>query len=148
MNDKLFLYLFFFFQAAHMNCLKEIIIIVSMIYVSSVFYRPRDKEKDGIFTLWIKKEIFYLWMIFLFLFFFYFFSKGEVDAIHEKFFIPESDHLTLLNVYNQWEKNQFVMIYLNIFLVYPLNSNIFLVLFFKKKFFFFFLKFFKGMVRP
>jgi pre-mRNA-splicing factor ATP-dependent RNA helicase DHX38/PRP16 len=27
------------------------------------------------------------------------------DSAHEKFFVPESDHLTLLNVYGQWKVN-------------------------------------------
>ncbi len=29
----------------------------------------------------------------------------ESDAAREKFFVPESDHLTMLNVYQQWKKN-------------------------------------------
>jgi pre-mRNA-splicing factor ATP-dependent RNA helicase DHX38/PRP16 len=29
----------------------------------------------------------------------------ESDAAREKFFVPESDHLTLLHVYNQWRMN-------------------------------------------
>ena len=29
----------------------------------------------------------------------------ESDAAREKFFIPESDHLTLLQVYQQWKNN-------------------------------------------
>lgn len=33
-------------------------------------------------------------------------DKGEdADASREKFFVPESDHLTLLNVYQQWKNN-------------------------------------------
>ena len=31
--------------------------------------------------------------------------EEESDAAREKFFAPESDHLTLLNVYLQWKKN-------------------------------------------
>eukprot|EP00823_Brevimastigomonas_motovehiculus_P006334 TRINITY_DN5223_c0_g1_i1.p1 TRINITY_DN5223_c0_g1~~TRINITY_DN5223_c0_g1_i1.p1 ORF type:complete len:765 (-),score=184.00 TRINITY_DN5223_c0_g1_i1:110-2404(-) len=31
----------------------------------------------------------------------------ESDAAREKFFVPESDHLTLLNIYNQWKINNF-----------------------------------------
>jgi pre-mRNA-splicing factor ATP-dependent RNA helicase DHX38/PRP16 len=27
------------------------------------------------------------------------------DAAREKFFVPESDHLTLLHVYQQWKNN-------------------------------------------
>lgn len=29
----------------------------------------------------------------------------ESDAAREKFFVPESDHLTLLNVYLQWKNH-------------------------------------------
>jgi len=29
----------------------------------------------------------------------------ESDAAREKFFVPESDHLTLLHVYQQWKTN-------------------------------------------
>lgn len=29
----------------------------------------------------------------------------ESDAAREKFFVAESDHLTLLHVYNQWKMN-------------------------------------------
>jgi hypothetical protein len=32
----------------------------------------------------------------------------ESDAAREKFFVPESDHLTLLNVYNQWKAHGYV----------------------------------------
>ncbi|KAL1824888.1 hypothetical protein ACET3Z_011666 [Daucus carota] len=31
----------------------------------------------------------------------------ESDAAREKFFVPESDHLTLLNVYQQWKSNSY-----------------------------------------
>ena len=31
--------------------------------------------------------------------------QEAADAAHEKFFVPESDHLTLLNVYAQWKSN-------------------------------------------
>ncbi|ODQ78467.1 hypothetical protein BABINDRAFT_39139 [Babjeviella inositovora NRRL Y-12698] len=32
--------------------------------------------------------------------------QAESDAIREKFFVPESDHLTLLNVYSQWKSQK------------------------------------------
>ena len=35
--------------------------------------------------------------------------EEESDAAREKFFAPESDHLTLLNVYIQWRKNNYRM---------------------------------------
>ena len=31
--------------------------------------------------------------------------QEAADAAHEKFFCPESDHLTLLNVYQQWKSH-------------------------------------------
>lgn len=33
--------------------------------------------------------------------------QEESDASREKFFVPESDHLTLLNVYSQWKANKY-----------------------------------------
>jgi len=56
------------------GCSAEIITIVSMLSVPSIFFRPKDRE-------------------------------AESDASREKFFVPESDHLTLLNVYQQWKNN-------------------------------------------
>ncbi|CAG9331782.1 unnamed protein product [Blepharisma stoltei] len=56
------------------RCTSELLTIVSMLSVPSVFYRPKDRETDA-------------------------------DSAREKFFVPESDHLTLLNVYNQWKNN-------------------------------------------
>lgn len=49
--------------------------------------------------------------------------EEEADAVREKFQIPESDHLTYLNVYNQWKMNKFVskfppFIFLNDAVVY------------------------------
>ena len=58
------------------NCSAEVITIVSMLSVPSIFFRPKDKERES-------------------------------DAAREKFFIPESDHLTLLNVYEQWKINNY-----------------------------------------
>jgi pre-mRNA-splicing factor ATP-dependent RNA helicase DHX38/PRP16 len=34
--------------------------------------------------------------------------EEESDAAREKFFVPESDHLTLLNVYQQWKQHGYV----------------------------------------
>ena len=31
----------------------------------------------------------------------------ESDAAREKFFVPESDHLTLLHIYQQWKTNRY-----------------------------------------
>lgn len=36
--------------------------------------------------------------------------EEEADGIREKFQVPESDHLTYLNVYNQWKLNKYVTI--------------------------------------
>lgn len=55
------------------SCSSDIITIVSMLSVPSVFYRPKERAE-------------------------------EADAAREKFLIAELDHLTLLNVYNQWQQ--------------------------------------------
>lgn len=58
------------------GCLKEMLTIVSMLSVPSVFYRPKERQ-------------------------------DESDAAREKFFVAESDHLTLLHVYSQWKANKY-----------------------------------------
>lgn len=60
--------------SSQMGCSHEMIIIVSMLSVPSIFYRPKGREEEAI-------------------------SKQE------KFQVPESDHLTLLHVYQQWKIN-------------------------------------------
>jgi pre-mRNA-splicing factor ATP-dependent RNA helicase DHX38/PRP16 len=56
------------------ECSAEVLTIVSMLSVPSVFYRPKERLEES-------------------------------DAAREKFFVPESDHLTLLHVYTQWKSN-------------------------------------------
>ncbi|CAJ1356962.1 unnamed protein product [Effrenium voratum] len=56
------------------GCSSEIMSVVSMLSVPSIFFRPKDRA-------------------------------DESDAAREKFFVPESDHLTMLNVYQQWGHN-------------------------------------------
>jgi len=56
------------------ECSEEVLTIVSMLSVPSVFYRPKERQEES-------------------------------DAAREKFFVPESDHLTLLHVYTQWRSN-------------------------------------------
>ena len=58
------------------GCSAEVLIIVSMLSVPSVFFRPKDREEES-------------------------------DAAREKFFVPESDHLTLLNVYLRAKQYRF-----------------------------------------
>jgi pre-mRNA-splicing factor ATP-dependent RNA helicase DHX38/PRP16 len=58
------------------GCSEEIVTIVAMLSVPSVFYRPKERQEES-------------------------------DAAREKFFVPESDHLTLLHVYSQWKMNGF-----------------------------------------
>lgn len=36
--------------------------------------------------------------------------EEDSDAAREKFMVPESDHLTYLNVYQQWKRNGYVNI--------------------------------------
>ena len=56
------------------KCSAEMLTIVSMLSVPSVFYRPKERME-------------------------------EADAAREKFNVSESDHLTLLNVFNQWKSH-------------------------------------------
>ena len=58
------------------GCSTEVLIVVSMLSVPSVFFRPKDREEES-------------------------------DAAREKFFVPESDHLTLLNVYQRAKQYRF-----------------------------------------
>lgn len=57
-------------------CSAEILTIVSMLSVPSVFFRPKDRIEES-------------------------------DSAREKFFVPESDHLTLLNVYLRAKQHKF-----------------------------------------
>ena len=59
-----------------LKCSDEIITIVSMLSVPTVFFRPKDREEES-------------------------------DAAREKFFVPESDHLTLLHAYGQWKNSKY-----------------------------------------
>ncbi|XP_031402442.1 pre-mRNA-splicing factor ATP-dependent RNA helicase DEAH7-like [Punica granatum] len=59
-----------------LKCLDEVLTIVSMLSVPSVFFRPKDRAEES-------------------------------DAAREKFFMPESDHLTLYNVYQQWKSHEY-----------------------------------------
>ncbi|CAM9349546.1 unnamed protein product, partial [Heterosigma akashiwo] len=62
--------------SAELGCVAEVLIVVSMLSVPNVFFRPKDREEES-------------------------------DAARERFFVPESDHLTLLNVYHQWKQNHY-----------------------------------------
>jgi pre-mRNA-splicing factor ATP-dependent RNA helicase DHX38/PRP16 len=62
--------------AEGLGCTSEVLIVVSMLSVPGIFFRPKDREEES-------------------------------DAAREKFFVPESDHLTLLNVFIQWKQQEF-----------------------------------------
>ncbi|KAL0483364.1 pre-mRNA-splicing factor ATP-dependent RNA helicase DHX38/PRP1 [Acrasis kona] len=68
--------------AQKMGCVSEVLTVVSMLSVPTVFYRPKDREEES-------------------------------DATREKFFVPESDHLTLLYVYQQWKQHDYSMNWCN-----------------------------------
>lgn len=63
-------------HAEQEGCAAEVLTVVAMLSMPSVFYRPREREEES-------------------------------DAMREKFFVPESDHLTLLNVYQRWAQYGF-----------------------------------------
>lgn len=58
------------------GCSEEMLTIVSMLSVPTVFYRPKERQEES-------------------------------DAARERFYVAESDHLTLLHVYSQWKNNGF-----------------------------------------
>ena len=63
-------------MSEQLECSAEVLTIVSMLSVPSVFYRPKERAEES-------------------------------DASREKFFVGESDHLTLLHVFNQWKSNNY-----------------------------------------
>ncbi|XP_056134192.1 pre-mRNA-splicing factor ATP-dependent RNA helicase PRP16 isoform X2 [Lampris incognitus] len=65
-----------------MGCSADILVIVSMLSVPAIFYRPKGREEES-------------------------------DQVREKFAVPESDHLTYLNVYMQWKNNNYSSIWCN-----------------------------------
>ena len=62
--------------AEELKCTAEIVVIVSMLSVPGIFFRPKEREEES-------------------------------DSVREKFFVPESDHLTYLNVYLQWKQQKY-----------------------------------------
>jgi len=40
--------------------------------------------------------------------------EEDSDNVREKFQVPESDHLTMLNVYNQWKQNRYFTATINL----------------------------------
>ena len=57
-----------------LGCVMEMVVIVSMLTVPAIFFRPKDRAEES-------------------------------DAAREKFAVPESDHLTLLNAFQQYMSN-------------------------------------------
>ncbi|XP_074645690.1 pre-mRNA-splicing factor ATP-dependent RNA helicase PRP16-like [Tubulanus polymorphus] len=62
--------------SVEMGCSTEVLLIVSMLSVPAIFFRPKGREEES-------------------------------DAAREKFQVPESDHLTFLNVYQLWKKQKY-----------------------------------------
>lgn len=58
-----------------LGCSEEILTVVSMLGVQSVFYRPKEKQ-------------------------------GQADQKKSKFHQPEGDHLTLMTVFNAWQRQR------------------------------------------
>jgi len=62
--------------AEELNCTAEILTVVSMLSVPTVFFRPNGREEES-------------------------------DLAREKFAVPESDHMTMLHVYQQLKANSY-----------------------------------------
>ena len=63
-------------QSERFGCSQEMLTIVSMLSVPSIFFRPKGREQES-------------------------------DNAREKFYVPESDHLTYLHVYDQWKMHNY-----------------------------------------
>lgn len=63
-------------ESVGLGCVRECVVIVSMLNVPNIFHRPKEKE-------------------------------AEADRWKQNLTIPESDHLTLLNVYQKWKENEY-----------------------------------------
>ena len=63
-------------SSSKIGCSEEILVIVSLLSVPNIFFRPKDRSEES-------------------------------DNAREKFFVPESDHLTLLNVFHQWKRHNY-----------------------------------------
>lgn len=63
-------------MSENFGCSQEMLTIVSMLSVPSIFFRPKGRE-------------------------------AESDQAREKFYVPESDHLTYLHVYEQWKMKNY-----------------------------------------
>lgn len=74
--------------AETLGCTADIVIIVSMLSIPGIFFRPKDREEES-------------------------------DAAREKFFVPESDHLTYLNVYLQWQQHNYSTSWCNNHFIHP-----------------------------
>lgn len=74
--------------AETLGCTMEILIVVSMLSVPGIFFRPKDREEES-------------------------------DAAREKFFVPESDHLTYLNVFLQWKQQNYSSAWCNDHFIHP-----------------------------
>lgn len=74
--------------AESLGCTHEILIIVSMLSVPGIFFRPKDREEES-------------------------------DSAREKFFVPESDHLTYLNVFMQWKQHNYSTSWCNDHFIHP-----------------------------
>eukprot|EP00842_Homolaphlyctis_polyrhiza_P001922 jgi/Hompol1/2730/HPOL_005717-RA len=61
--------------AESLGCASEVLTVVAMLSVPSIFYRPKERAEES-------------------------------DAARERFFVGESDHLTLLHIYNTWKTNK------------------------------------------
>jgi len=71
-----------------LGCSQDILIIVSMLSIPGIFFRPKDREEES-------------------------------DSAREKFFVPESDHLTYLNVYLQWKQQKYSSSWCNEHFIHP-----------------------------
>ncbi len=75
-------------EAERLSCGAEMLTIVAMLSVPTVFIRYFVDRRSLMLTVGHRPRD----------------REEEADTMREKFGVPESDHLTLLNVYERWKE--------------------------------------------
>lgn len=87
--------------SSSMNCTADVLIIGNIMGINNFCLTYFINNLFSIVSMLSVPSIFYR-------------PKGreeDSDSVREKFQVPESDHLTMLNVYNQWKQNKLVIVF-------------------------------------
>lgn len=82
--------------SVEMGCAEESLTVVAMLSVEEIFYRPKEKQVPVIARSLVRVRETHDNDL-----------QAMADMKRARFFQPEGDHLTLLNVYQQWANSKF-----------------------------------------